>query len=218
MTRDALAAAVRTALERCCPGSSARLRGSLAAGTADRFSDIDVCWVVPDDAFPACLTAGAAALARVRPVEQVRCDPDFLHSDRRRLLFVRFAGVPLFWRLDLDVRAASVADEPDYDTGNPAARADDSEWSRPASALANAVAAVKALARGRPDTAHALIARAFTRLGLPHPATGDPYLDIYRLAAAATRQDATLAPLAARVTALADLHNGPQDRSSSPTT
>ncbi|MFJ5921492.1 hypothetical protein ACIQF6_02670 [Kitasatospora sp. NPDC092948] len=206
MTRDALAAAVRTALEQCCHGSSTHLLGSLAAGTADKFSDIDVRWVVPDAAFPSCLSSGAAALARVRPVEQVRSDPDFLHSDRRRLLFVRFSGVPLFWRLDLDVRAASVADDPDYDAENPSARANDTEWSRPASALANAVAAVKALARHRPATAHGLIARAFARLGLPHRTTGDPYLDLHRLTAAATRQDPTLAPLAARITALADHH------------
>ncbi|KDN81953.1 hypothetical protein [Kitasatospora cheerisanensis] len=206
MTRDALAAAVRTALERCCDGSSTDLLGSLAAGTADRFSDIDLRWVVPDAAFPSCLAAGTAALAAVRPVEQVRSDPDFLHSDRRRLLFVRFSGVPLFWRLDLDVRAASVADDPGYDAENPDARADDTEWSRPASALANAVAAVKALARRRPATAHGLIARAFARLGLPHRTTGDPYADLRRLTAAATRQDPTLAALAARITALADHH------------
>ncbi|MFI9787806.1 hypothetical protein ACIHEI_30500 [Kitasatospora sp. NPDC051984] len=155
-------------------------------------------WVVPDAAFPSCLATRTAALARVRPVEQVRSDPDFLHSDRRRLLFVRFAGFPLFWRLDLDVRAASVADDPGYDAENPSARANDTEWSRPASALANAVAAVKALARRHPATARGLITRP--------PNTGDPHTDLHRLTEAATRQDPTLTPLAARITALAGHH------------
>jgi hypothetical protein len=55
----------------------------------------------------------------VRPVDSVRSDPGFHRSDRRRLLFVRFTGVPPFWRLDLDVRTASVADDPHYDCAEP---------------------------------------------------------------------------------------------------
>ncbi|WP_406284910.1 hypothetical protein [Streptomyces sp. NBC_00209] len=90
--RAALADEVCIALKRCCPGSRAELTGPLGSGTADAFSDVDIAWVVPDERFP-----------------------DFYRSDRRRLLFVRFAGVPLFWRFDLDVRAASVADDPHYD-------------------------------------------------------------------------------------------------------
>ncbi|WP_236573234.1 nucleotidyltransferase domain-containing protein [Streptomyces sp. GS7] len=117
--RAALAAEVCLALKRCCPGSSTALIGSLASGTADAFSDIDVAWVVPDAQFPDCLARVVEALGEVRPVDDVRSDPDFHRSDRRRLLFVRFVGVPLFWRLDLDVRTASVADDLHYDAGNP---------------------------------------------------------------------------------------------------
>jgi predicted nucleotidyltransferase len=206
--RTALAAGVCAALERCCPGSAAKLRGSLASGTADAYSDIDVVWVVPDARFPYCLARAAEALEEVRPVEAVRDDPDLCHSERRRLLFVRFAGVPLFWRLDLDVRAASVADDPDHDAENPAARAREGEWSRPESALANAVAAVKAVARNRDTDARGLLDRGFARIGEDDRATGAWAGDVSRLARAAVRRDPSLSDLARRVTALATRHLG----------
>jgi hypothetical protein len=209
--RAALAAGVRAALTECVPDSSAELRGSLAAGTADFFSDIDIAWLVPDAAFPACLALVVPALHPVAPVAEVRTDPDLAHSDRRRLLFVRFAGVPLFWRLDLDVRTASVAADPHHDESNPAARAADHEWSRPASALANAIAAVKAVARNRDAAARALLDRAFTRINVPDHATGDWQADLTRLTQAATRQDPALSTLAADVTALATHHLKPTD-------
>lgn len=201
--RAALAAEVCLALERRCPGSAAELRGSLASGTADAFSDIDIGWVVPDARFPDCLARVADVLGEVQPVESVRGDPDFHHSDRRRSLFVRFAGAPLFWRLDLDVRAASVADDPHYDVGNPAARAREGEWSRPASALANAIGAVKAVARQRDAEARGLLDRGFARIGEDDLATGDWAGDVARLARAAVLRDPSLSDLAARVTALA---------------
>nr|QLG04884.1 Nucleotidyltransferase domain-containing protein [Streptomyces sp.] len=206
--RAALAAEVCIALKRCCPGSSAEPRGSLASGTADAFSDIDIAWVVPDARFPDCLAHVAEWLAEVRPVDSVRGDPDFHHSDRRRLLFIRFAGVPLFWRLDLDIRTASVADDPHYDAGNPAARARQDEWSRPASALANAVGAVKAVARKRDDDARGLLDRGFARIGEDDRATGDWAHDVTRLAHAAALRDSALTDLAAQVTELAARHLG----------
>jgi predicted nucleotidyltransferase len=204
MQRAELATAVRTALETCCPNSSTSLLGSLADGTADAYSDIDVQWVVPDDEFPACLDRGLAALAEVYPVESVRPDPDLLHSDRRRLLFVQFADVPLFWRLDLAVCATSVAGNPRYDVDNPAARAADDEWSRPASALANAIGAVKAVVRQRHEHARGLLERGFERIGVADGATGVWNDDVRRLADAAASQDQTLSGLAACVRALAD--------------
>lgn len=202
--RAALAAAVLGTLEAACPGSRATLLGSLAAGTADAFSDIDVEWVVPDARFLASVTAAPETLARVQPVAAVRSDPEFHHSDRRRLLFVRFAGVSLFWRLDLSVRAESVADEADYDADNPAARAGEGEWSRPASALANALGAVKAVGRRRPDDARGLLDRGFARIDEADRATGDWAADITRLARAAARRDPALTELSGQIIALAD--------------
>ncbi|GAA1086492.1 MULTISPECIES: hypothetical protein [Streptomyces violaceusniger group] len=209
--RAALAAEACAALKRCCPGSSAELSGSLASGAADAFSDIDISWVVPDARFPDCLARGVEALGEVQPVDSVRGDPDFHRSDRRRLLFVRFAGVPLFWRLDLDVRTASIADDPHYDAENPAARARDDEWSRPASALANAVGAVKAVARSRDGEACGLLDRGFARIGEDDRATGDWANDVTRLAHAAALRDSALTDLAAQVTGLAARHLGNGD-------
>jgi hypothetical protein len=56
--------------------------------------------------------------------------------------------MPLFWRVDIDIRADSVATDDLYDAGNPDARSD-TGWSAPASAIENAVAAIKAAVRGR---------------------------------------------------------------------
>ncbi|WP_345105872.1 nucleotidyltransferase family protein [Streptomyces drozdowiczii] len=206
--RAALAHEVCLALKTGCPGSRAELTGSLGSGTADAFSDIDIAWVVPDARFPDCLARTAGVLGAVRPVDSVRIDPDFYRSDRRRLLFVRFAGVPLFWRLDLDVRAASVADAPHYDVGNPAARARDDEWSRPASALANAIGAVKAVARKRDDEGRGLLDRGFARIGEDDRAGGAWADDVARLARAAALRESSLSDLAAQVTALAAQHVG----------
>ncbi|MFB8084388.1 hypothetical protein [Streptomyces sp. NPDC055992] len=201
--RAALAHEVCLALKRGCPGSRAELNGSLRSGTADAFSDIDIAWVVPDARFPDCLDRAVGVLEGVRPVDGVRVDPDFYRSDRRRLLFVRFARVPLFWRLDLDVRAASVADDPHYDVDNPAARARDDEWSRPASALANAAGAVKAVARQREDEARGLLDRGFARIGEDDRASGAWADDVARLAHAAARRESSLSDLAGQVIALA---------------
>ena len=204
--RAALAEQACAALEAGCPGSRARLIGSLAAGTADVFSDIDVEWVVPDAQFSAGVALAPQALGRLRPIADVRSDPDFHHSDRRRLLFVRFDGVPLFWRLDLSVRAASIADDEGYDVGNPAAWAGEDEWSRPASALANAIGAVKAVARRRSREAGGLLDRGFARIGEDDRATGDWSADVARLARAAALRDPSLADLSDQVVALAARH------------
>ncbi|MFF3030938.1 hypothetical protein ACFVS7_07995 [Streptomyces rubiginosohelvolus] len=206
--RAALAAEVCIALKRCCPGSGAELTGSLASGTADAFSDIDIAWVVPDAHFPDCLARTVEVLGRVQPVDSVRSNPDFHRSDRRRLLFVRFAGVSLFWRLDLDVRTLSVADDLHYDAGNPAARAREGEWSRPASALANAVGAVKAAARKRDVEARGLLDRGFARIGENDRATGAWVNDVARLAHAVALRDSALSDLASQVTLLAARHLG----------
>lgn len=81
----------------------ADLRGSLACGTADPYSDIDVLWEVPDSDFQRAIERLPELLSQVQPIESIRTDPDFQKSDRRRLFFVSFEGVPLFWRADIDV-------------------------------------------------------------------------------------------------------------------
>lgn len=202
--RAALAREVLTALAAHCPGSHAELRGSLARGTADAYSDIDVAWTVPDDRFEPCVAAAGDVLGTVRGVGSLRTDPDLRHSRARRLLFVGFDGVPLFWRLDLEITARSAAGRPVPAPAGPPEPGDD--WSRPASALANAVAAVKAVLRGQPETARGLLERGFARIGAEDPVTGNWAEDITRLAGAAAAREAAHGPLADRVRRLVEDH------------
>jgi predicted nucleotidyltransferase len=194
--RARLVAGLLGELVMAVPGSTAILRGSLAEGRADRYSDIDLLWDVPDAAFSTSIAELPVTLERVRPVASLRFDPDFQHSAKRRLAFIRFAGVPLFWRVDLDVFARSVGRDPDYDRANPSARG--RSWSLTESSLANAIAAIKAQRRGHDIEAAALLARAEARLGV-----APPQVDLQRriglLVDAAAANDPALAALAADI-------------------
>lgn len=194
VVRAAVARQVLEVLAGACPGSRAELRGSLAAGTADPYSDIDAVWTVPDDRFGDCVDRVGGLLGRVRPLLSLRGDPDTAGAPGRRLLFAAFEGLPPFWRLDLDITA-----EPGAVPAAPTVR---HPWPPAASALANGVAAVKALHRGDPATAHALLTRACPRVGLPPHLTGRFPADLAALARAALALDPALAPQAAALTAL----------------
>ena len=195
-TRDAVAAALLAALPAAVPGSSAELRGSLAAGTADEFSDIDLLWIVPDRDLLAALVAAEPAAATVAPVLWVRAHPDLARSARRRKLAVRFDGLPLFWRVDLDVRTAGIADDEGFDLDNPAARA---QLTDPAAmALEDAVAALKALGRGDPDAAAGMLTRGYERLGSRFDGVAE-VASAVRLAEACAILDPRLRPLAEAV-------------------
>ncbi|MGY3063696.1 putative nucleotidyltransferase [Streptomyces sp. TE3672] len=210
--RAAFAQELLRALAAYCPGSRAELRGSLALGTADAYSDIDIAWTVPDDRFDACLDAVPEVLGAVVPLDSLRTDPDSRNSRERRLLFAAFRGLPLFWRVDLEVAwsadpeaaSAPVAGRPGPDRGDPAAHGDG--WSRPASALANAVAATKAVLRGQPRNARGLLERGFRRIDEPDDVSGRWCADIRRLAETAARREPDLRPLADRVLSLAESH------------
>ncbi len=165
--QSAFADGLRYALLQACPGSSAQLRGSLAAGRGDAYSDVDLLWVVPDGRLDDCLAELPTTLSPVARVVSVRSDPDFQRSALRRLIFVRFAGVPLFWRLDLELWAASRAGDETADIDNPLARGTD--WSLAESATMNAIAAIKAVRRGRLGDADGLLARGFERLDSVDP-------------------------------------------------
>jgi predicted nucleotidyltransferase/predicted ester cyclase len=196
--RDRLAAELRAALTAAIPDSRAELRGSLACGTADPYSDIDLAWVVPDDMFAAAVESAATAIQSVGAVSSLRRDPDLARSDRRRLLFFRLAGLPLFWRVDLDIRAASVAADSGYDDANPAARSE-AGWSRPASAMENAAAAIKAALRGLPSIADGLLSRGYQRIGLDPAPTADLPSRITRLVDSCAALEPGLTALAAEV-------------------
>jgi predicted nucleotidyltransferase len=201
--RDKLAAGLRTELEALIPGSATALRGSLAARTADPYSDIDLCWVIGDGMFTAAVSAAAALAATLPSVQAVRIDPGLARSDRRRLVFVRLAGVPLFWRVDLDVRARSVAADDSYDDGNPAA-GDATGWSPAASAIENAVAAIKSGVRGRADVTGGLLSRGYERIGLGLPSDAGLAELIARLAESSARLEPSLASMAGQVREVAE--------------
>jgi predicted nucleotidyltransferase len=198
--RAAVVAAVVEALRRAVAGGRVELRGSLASGQADRFSDIDLLWTVPGGSFGAAVAGVGESLAAVAPVASVRSDPDFWGAADRRVLFVRLRGLPLFWRVDVDVRASSPVSD--------GAVGDGGEWSDGASAAANAVAALKSFARGRPEEARGLLERGFARVGQPFDA-GEDRADedwteaICRLASSAAAVDPSLAEVADELVELA---------------
>jgi hypothetical protein len=183
--RLAFADHIRSVLAEAIPGSSAELRGSLASGNADIYSDVDVGWVVPDEEFGAALGCVFAALATVVPLASLRTDPDNQRSSHSRRLFVRFAGVPLLWRLDLEVWAESVAYTMSADD-DPSARGD--EWCPYESALMNALGAIKQVLRGKPEVAQEGLTRGFERVNADRRAdlsTRDRVIELANLVAAA---------------------------------
>lgn len=165
--RSSLASAVTDSLVRAVVSSTAGLRGSLARGSADRYSDIDVFWEVPDSEFCDACDELPETLSSVGPIESIRSDPLLQNSQKRRLVFVQFEQTPLFWRVDIEIFAESIHRDDSYDLENPDARGDD--WSRTHSALMNGVVALKWLLRGREQDARESLDRAFDRIDLPIP-------------------------------------------------
>lgn len=194
-TRGAVAAGLIAALQDAVDGSIASLRGSMASGRADAYSDIDLLWVVPDGLLEAGVRHVSAAVeVAVGPLVWVRSDPDLDGCERRRILSLRFERLPIFWRVDLDIRMASVAGDDGFGLDDPTVRGP-LEWPA-ASALENAVAAVKLLRRAGRSEALGLLQRGFARIDEPY---GGDVSDAaaLRLACAAAGHDPSLSPLAA---------------------
>jgi hypothetical protein len=181
-------------------GSSSRLRGSLAEHRADAYSDIDMLWKIPDQQFTTTLSRLPAILSAIHPLDSLRFDPDFQQSDKRRLVFVRFQDVPLFWRLDLDILATSLQGNLNYDVNNPAARG--TAWSLTESALANVVAAIKAHLRHQEEIAQQLLLRAYQRVGMSG-APDEVAAMVYQLTVTIPTLDPTTTDFAAQITNLA---------------
>ncbi len=163
-----LAERLKITLQQTIPGSVAEYRGSLATGKADIYSDIDLLWELPDEEFGTTIPRLMTILNEVQPVESLRFDPEFQNSMKRRLIFVRFSEVPLFWRLDLEIFAKSIQRNPDYDATNPTAQSWEN-WSWAESALNNVIAAAKNIKRGRVEEARQLILRAYQRVEVSQP-------------------------------------------------
>jgi hypothetical protein len=201
--RHNLTGKLLAALQGWVPGSRAQLRGSLGAATADDYSDIDICWAVPDQDFTEAVDTVGAALSQYSAVWSFRTDPEFARSARRRVVFARLWRMPLLWRVDIDIRACSVAADDLYDVGNPDASSD-TGWSAPASAIENAIAAIKAAARGQADVADVLLRRGGGQIGHVPGSTADLADSVTSLADACASQEPRLARMAAEVRQVAD--------------
>lgn len=197
--RTALAHRILITLGNAAPYSTAQLRGSLAEGREDTYSDIDVFWEIPDEYFQTPVDGIRAILENVHGVASIRSAPDFQNSDRHRLIFVQFEGIPLFWRVDIDILARSIHRDFEYDLHNESAKGND--WSLTHSALMNAVAAVKALLRHKEDTAKQLLIRGFERVGLATPEGSSQGL-ILELIRSIAEMDSSQAGLASRIAVL----------------
>ncbi len=165
--RNKLVNRILDCLEKAVTDSTAGLRGSLAGEKADLYSDIDVLWEIPDAEFMVCVENMEEILSRVLPLESIRSDPELQRSKKHRLIYARFQEVPLFWRVDIEVCAASIHGDPEYDLNNPEARG--TAWSLPESALMNAVRAIKDHLRKDHAQAKLFAETAYDRVGLEVP-------------------------------------------------
>lgn len=200
-SREDAAALLLDVLTAACPDGDACLIGSLARpGEADAFSDIDLRWTLPSQEAAGHLRSLRSTLLEVGTVESLRVDPD--PREDQRLVFVRFAGWPLWWRVDLEVHAVGLgsSDVPDADP-----------WTPEESACMGVVVTLKALARDRPDAAEDLLARAGQRVDAADVAGDWPTRIESLLDRVATR---STDDLVSRVRALARdvLDGGPQRR------
>lgn len=153
-SRDGAAALLLDALAAACPGAERYLIGSLArTGEADSCSDIDIRWVIPAGQASGQLQSLRLTLQGVGTVESLRVDPD--QRPDSLLVFVRFHGWPLWWRVDLEIHSPG--------SGSMEVR-DSDPWSPAGSACMGVVVTLKALVRNRPAVAEQLWIRALQRV------------------------------------------------------
>jgi predicted nucleotidyltransferase len=194
--RARLAERIRGRLAEAMPGSASEVQGSMARGTADRYSDIDVLWEIPDDQFERCLRGLQSALSGLHPLESLRLDPEFQESKKRRRVHVRFEGFSLFWQCDIDIMTQSIRRDLSYDVGNPSARGPDRSAGE--TILMATVAAMRAYLRGKQTVAQDLLGKALARMGMSAPDVqgANPMLVLVE---EVERRYSTLEPLAERV-------------------
>jgi predicted nucleotidyltransferase len=165
--RARLAERIRGRLAEAVPGSASEVQGSLARGSADLYSDIDVLWEIPDDQFDWSLRGLQGTLSGLHPLESLRIDPEFQDSRKRRRVHVRFQGFPLFWQCDIEILCQSIRRDLSYDVGNPSARGPDRSAGE--SMLMGTVAAMRAYLRGQQSLAQELLDKALARMGMSAP-------------------------------------------------
>jgi predicted nucleotidyltransferase len=197
--RARLAERIRGRLAEAMPGSASEVQGSLARGSADLYSDIDVLWEIPDDQFDWCLRGLQGYLSGLHPLESLRMDPEFQDSRKRRRVHVRFEGFPLFWQCDIEIMSQSIRRDLTFDVGNPSARGPDRSAGE--TMLMGTVAAMRAYLRGKQSEAQELLGKAMARMGMTAPQVqgSNPML---ALVDEVQRRYSQLEPLGERVRAL----------------
>ena len=149
------------------PRSVVELHGSIAAGSADEYSDIDLVWEIPDDQFNAAVLCVEDTMTSLQRVSTMQFDPLFQASDRRRRIFVHYYNLPLFWQVKLDIMAQSIQKNFDYDTENIYAQTRIRTLPGTYISLMDCIAAIKALLRHDEPLAAHLVSGAFKRMALP---------------------------------------------------
>lgn len=156
-SRGDAAALIVAALAAACPAGEVGLIGSMAEpDESDAFSDIDIRWAIPPGQASGQLQSLRLTLQRVGTVESLRVDPE--ERPDSRLVFVRFQGWPLWWRVDLEIHSAGA--------GSMGVAGSD-PWSPQESACMGVIVTLKALARNRPEAAEDLLSRALRRVNAP---------------------------------------------------
>ena len=153
-SRGEAAALLLDVLAAACSAGEVCLIGSMAKPEeADVFSDIDIRWTIPPGQASGQLQSLRLTLQRVGKVESLRVDPDARPDSR--LVFVRFQGWPLWWRVDLEIQSAGLGSVGVQDSD---------PWSPHESACMGVIVTLKALARNRPEAAEGLLVRALQRV------------------------------------------------------
>ena len=134
-SRGAAAALLLDVLAAACSAGEVCLIGSMAKPEEeDDFSDIDIRWTIPPGQASGQLQSLRQTLQRVGKVESLRVDPDVRPDSR--LVFVRFQGWPLWWRVDLEIHSAGLGSMGVQDSD---------PWSPHESACMGAIVTLKAL-------------------------------------------------------------------------
>ena len=153
-SRDEAATLLLAVLAAACPEGEVGLIGSMAKREgADAYSDVDIRWTIPAGQASGVLRSLRLTMQRAGNVESLRVDPD-LRPDSL-LVFVRFQGWPLWWRVDLEIHSPGLS--------SMGVRESD-PWSPHESACMGVVVTLKALARNRPEPAERLFVRALQRV------------------------------------------------------
>jgi len=190
---------IQSQLEKSVPGSAVSLRGSHATGKSDPYSDIDLKWKVPRGAFTNSLAILRDVLSELGEIESLRWDPEHMGTPGHALVFLRYAELHLFWRVDLEIDEDRPAGATVSDILGKASTA----WSESESALMGAIGAIKWHLKGSDEESLSTLERAYRKVGLAF-ARGDVVSLTIELVQHVAQVDPGKAALVGRIRTLAE--------------